>query len=55
MTSEGIIALALLITSALTAALFAHMYRLKRQTYLLLWTCGWGVHALHYQIGRAHV
>jgi diguanylate cyclase (GGDEF)-like protein/putative nucleotidyltransferase with HDIG domain len=48
MTSESIIALALLITSALTAALFAHMYRLKRQTYLLLWTCGWGVHALHY-------
>lgn len=50
MTSEGIIALALLITSALTAALFAHMYRLKRQTYLLLWTCGWGVHALHYLV-----
>ncbi|MCL5288994.1 MAG: diguanylate cyclase [Acidobacteria bacterium] len=50
MTSESIIALALLITSALTAALFAHMYRLKRQTYLLFWTCGWGVHALHYLV-----
>ncbi len=48
MTSEGIISLALLVTSALTAALFAYMYRLKRQTYLLLWTCGWSVHALHY-------
>ncbi len=48
MTSESIIALSLLITSALTAALFAHMYRLKRQTYLLLWTFGWSVHALHY-------
>ncbi|HEV8384336.1 MAG TPA: GAF domain-containing protein [Candidatus Acidoferrales bacterium] len=48
MTSEGIIALALLMTSALTAALFAYMHRLKRQTYLLLWTCGWTVHALHY-------
>ncbi|MBI3662708.1 MAG: diguanylate cyclase [Acidobacteria bacterium] len=48
MTSEGMIALALLIASALTAALFAYMYRLKRQAYLLFWTCGWGVHALHY-------
>ncbi len=50
MTSEGIIALALLITSALTAALFGYMYRLKRQTYLLLWTFGWSVHALHYLV-----
>ena len=48
MTSEGIIALALLLTSTLTAALFAQVYRLKRQTYLLLWTCAWALHALHY-------
>jgi len=47
MTAEGIVALVLLFFSALTAGLFAYIYRLKRQTYLLLWTLGWTAHALH--------
>jgi diguanylate cyclase (GGDEF)-like protein/putative nucleotidyltransferase with HDIG domain len=52
MTSEGIIALALLFCTLLITGLFAYMYRLKRQSYLLMWTFGWGVHALHF-VSRA--
>jgi len=45
---EGIIALGLLATAALTAAFFTSMYNVKRQLYLLLWTGGWSLLALHY-------
>src|SRR5205085_1028815 len=30
------------------AGFFAYIYSLKRQTYLLLWTGGWSLFALHY-------
>ena len=48
LTHEGIIALGLLTTAALTAAFFASVYSAKRQLYLLLWTAGWSLLALHY-------
>src|SRR2546426_826698 len=42
------IALGLLSAAAFTAAFFAYVYTLKRQLYLLLWTCGWSLVALSY-------
>ena len=48
MTSENIIAIALLIASALTSGFFAYMYSLRRQAYLMLWSAGWCLLALHY-------
>ncbi len=48
LTHEGIIALGLLASAALIAAFFAYIYTLKRQLYLLLWTAGWSLLALHY-------
>ena len=48
MTHESFIALALLAATSLVAGFFAYIYNLKRQTYLLLWTAGWSLFALHY-------
>jgi diguanylate cyclase (GGDEF)-like protein/putative nucleotidyltransferase with HDIG domain len=48
LTHESFIALALLAATSLVAGFFAYLYALKRQVYLLLWTAGWGLYALHY-------
>jgi diguanylate cyclase (GGDEF)-like protein/putative nucleotidyltransferase with HDIG domain len=48
MTSESIIAITLLATSALTSGFFAYMHNLRRQAYLMLWSAGWCLLALHY-------
>ncbi len=48
MTSDSIIAIALLATSALTSGFFAYMHSLRRQAYLMLWSAGWCLLALHY-------
>ncbi len=48
LTHEGFIALALLAATSLVAGFFGYIYHLKRQTYLLLWTAGWSLFALHY-------
>src|ERR1700720_2319098 len=48
MNSESIIAITLLAASALTSILFAYMHSLRRQAYLLLWSAGWCLLALHY-------
>jgi diguanylate cyclase (GGDEF)-like protein len=48
MTSESIIALTLLAASALTSGFFAYMHSLRRQAYLMLWSAGWCMLALHY-------
>jgi len=45
---QSSISLALLIATALVAGFFAYIHNIKRQTYLLLWTAGWAVFALHY-------
>jgi len=45
---ENFIALALLTATSLVAGFFAYIYSLKRQAYLLLWTAGWTLFALHY-------
>src|SRR5260370_2144407 len=45
---QSFISLALLIATTLVAGFFAYIYNLKRQVYLLLWTAGWAVFALHY-------
>jgi diguanylate cyclase (GGDEF)-like protein/putative nucleotidyltransferase with HDIG domain len=47
-TSETIIAITLLTASALTSGFFAYMHSLRRQAYLLLWSAGWFLLALHY-------
>jgi hypothetical protein len=39
---QSFIAFALLIATTLVAGFFGYVYNLKRQTYLLLWTAGWG-------------
>jgi diguanylate cyclase (GGDEF)-like protein/putative nucleotidyltransferase with HDIG domain len=49
---QSFIPLALLIATTLVAGFFAYIYTIKRQTYLLLWTAGWSVFALHY-LGQA--
>ncbi len=48
MNSESIIAITLLTASALTAGFFAYMHSLRRQAYLMLWSAGWCLLALHY-------
>src|SRR5215472_16154361 len=48
MTSESILAITLLAASALTSGFFAYMHSLRRQAYLLLWSAGWCLLALHY-------
>ena len=48
MTHEGFIAVALLAATSLVAGFFAYVYNLKRQTYVLFWTIGWSLFALHY-------
>src|ERR1700739_2570407 len=48
MMSDTIIALTLLIASALTSGFFAYMHNLRRQAYLMLWSAGWCLLALHY-------
>jgi diguanylate cyclase (GGDEF)-like protein/putative nucleotidyltransferase with HDIG domain len=40
--------MALFFATALVAGFFAYIYTLKRQTYLLIWTCGWALYALHF-------
>jgi len=45
---QSFISLALLVTTSLVAGFFAYIYSIKRQTYLLFWTAGWGLFALHY-------
>jgi diguanylate cyclase (GGDEF)-like protein/putative nucleotidyltransferase with HDIG domain len=48
MTSDSIIAITLLTASALTSSFFAYMHSMRRQAYLLLWSAGWCLLALHY-------
>ena len=48
MTSWSIIAITLLTASALTSGFFAYMHSLRRQAYLMLWSAGWCLLALHY-------
>src|SRR5712675_1190699 len=48
MTSQSIIAITLLIASALTSGFFAYMHSMRRQAYLMLWSAGWCLLALHY-------
>lgn len=38
----------LLVATSLVAGFFAYIHSVKRQTYLLLWTGGWSLLALHY-------
>jgi diguanylate cyclase (GGDEF)-like protein/putative nucleotidyltransferase with HDIG domain len=49
---ENFIALALFTATTLVAGFFSYIYSLKRQVYLLLWTAGWALFALHY-VGAA--
>src|SRR3984957_7102443 len=46
--SQNVIALGLLLGTLLVGVFFAYIYSLKRQTYLLYWTAGWALYALHY-------
>jgi diguanylate cyclase (GGDEF)-like protein/putative nucleotidyltransferase with HDIG domain len=48
LTDHGLLAIALLIATSLVAGFFAYIHSVKRQTYLLLWTAGWCLLALHY-------
>src|ERR1700675_2797568 len=48
MTSESIIAITLLTAAALTSGFFAYMHSMRRQAYLVLWSAGWCLLALHY-------
>jgi diguanylate cyclase (GGDEF)-like protein/putative nucleotidyltransferase with HDIG domain len=48
LTHESFIAFALLAATSSVAGFFAYVYTLKRQPYLLLWTAGWALFALHY-------
>jgi diguanylate cyclase (GGDEF)-like protein/putative nucleotidyltransferase with HDIG domain len=48
MNSETIIAITLLTASALTSGFFAYMHSLRRQAYLMFWSAGWCMLALHY-------
>jgi diguanylate cyclase (GGDEF)-like protein/putative nucleotidyltransferase with HDIG domain len=45
---DSFIAFALLAATASVAGFFAYIYSLKRQPYVLLWTAGWSLFALHY-------
>ena len=46
--SPNAIALGLLLGTLLVGVFFAYIYSLKRQNYLIYWTVGWAVYALHY-------
>jgi len=48
MTPDSIIAITLLMASALTSGFFAYMHSIRRQAYLMLWSAGWCLLALHY-------
>jgi diguanylate cyclase (GGDEF)-like protein/putative nucleotidyltransferase with HDIG domain len=48
LTSQNLIAMVLLLATALVAGFFAYIYSLKKQIYLLLWTAGWSILSLHY-------
>ena len=48
MTPDSIIAITLLTASALTSGFFAYMHSIRRQAYLMLWSAGWCLLALHY-------
>jgi diguanylate cyclase (GGDEF)-like protein/putative nucleotidyltransferase with HDIG domain len=45
---ESTLAFALFAATAVIAALYAYVYILKRQLYLLLWAAGWGLFSLHF-------
>jgi diguanylate cyclase (GGDEF)-like protein len=45
---QSVIALGLLLGTLLVGVFFAYIYSLKRQNYLLYWTAGWTLFALHY-------
>ena len=47
-------AFVLLLSAALLAAFFAHVYQQKRQKYLLAWALGWLLISFHY-IGPAFI
>ncbi|HET7106760.1 MAG TPA: diguanylate cyclase [Candidatus Acidoferrum sp.] len=46
--SQHVIALGLLLGTLLVGVFFAYIYSLKRQNYLVYWTVGWALYALHY-------
>src|SRR6202140_979071 len=46
--SQSVIALGLFLGTLLVGVFFAYIYSLKRQNYLLYWTVGWALYALHY-------
>ncbi|MFZ0819250.1 MAG: diguanylate cyclase [Candidatus Acidiferrales bacterium] len=48
MAHESTLAFALFAATAVIAALYAYVYILKRQLYLLLWAFGWALIALHF-------
>ncbi len=48
MSSDNIFAITLLAASALTSGFFAYMHGLRRHDYLMLWSAGWCLLALHY-------
>jgi diguanylate cyclase (GGDEF)-like protein len=48
LTHQSFIDIALLATTSVVAGFFAYIFKLKRQIYLLLWTAGWSLFALHY-------
>ncbi|MEQ1354225.1 MAG: GAF domain-containing protein, partial [Candidatus Acidiferrum sp.] len=48
MINENFIVIALFAATSLVAGFFGYIYTIKRQTYLLLWTFGWLLYALHY-------
>lgn len=50
MIHESILALALLSATALVAGLYGYVYSVKRQTYLLMWSSGWTMLAMHYGV-----
>src|SRR5271157_3398479 len=45
---QSFIALGLLLGTLLIGVFFAYIFSLKRQNYLLYWTIGWILYALHY-------
>jgi diguanylate cyclase (GGDEF)-like protein/putative nucleotidyltransferase with HDIG domain len=48
LTHQSFIDIALLASTTVVAGFFAYIFNLKRQNYLLLWTAGWSLFALHY-------
>jgi len=46
--SQNAIALGLLLGTLLVGVFFAYIYSLKRQNYLIYWSAGWALYALHY-------